>query len=55
LIRHSVEDAIAAKNYEIMEVRPDPELRDLRLRDDYTFFASVLAQLCFDVAESTRD
>ena len=55
LVAQSVEDSIAAQHDEVMEVRSYSELRDLRLRDDDAFFASILGILGLDVAERAGD
>jgi len=55
LITQSVENTVAAKHDKIVEVLADGELRDLRLGDNHSFFASVFGMLCLDVAKGSRD
>jgi hypothetical protein len=52
LVANSVENAVAAEHYEVMEVRSYLKLRDFGLRNDHSFLPTILWPLRFDVTKS---
>ncbi len=54
LIAQPVENSIAAKHYEVMEVVSNRKLRYFRLSNNHTFFTPILGVLGLDVTKSAR-
>jgi len=55
LVVQTVEDAVAAKYHEVMELGFHRELRNFGLGNHHTLLASILGQLGFDVTKSATN
>lgn len=54
LVAESIKDSITAEYDKVMEIVSHGELRYLRLRNNDSFFASILGMLGLDITEGTR-